>query len=74
MNVFTDNSKLIRINKSIASSHLNLIPSLIALHALTGYNSVFMVFGIGKSKILKAVSKIPPRYLGDVDENSEDLM
>ena len=51
MNVFTDNNKLTSINKSIALSHHNLTPSLIALHALSGYNSVPMMFAIGKSKI-----------------------
>ena len=73
-NVFTDNNKLIRVNKSITSFYHNVTPSLIALHALSGYNSVPMMFGICKSKILKAVSKIPLRYVGDVDDNLEDLM
>ena len=50
MNVFTDDNKLISINKSIASSHHNVTPSLIVLHAFTGYNSAPMMFGIGKSK------------------------
>ena len=50
MNVFTDDNKLISINKSIASPHHNVTPSLIALHALSRYNSVPMMFGIGKSK------------------------
>ena len=67
MNAFTDANKLISINKSIAPSHHNVTPSLIALHALSGYNSVTMMFGIGKSKTLRAVSKIPLRYVGDVD-------
>ena len=33
-----------------------------------------MVFGVGKSKTLKAVSKIPLRYVGDPDANLEDVM
>ena len=67
IDVFTDANKLISINKSIASSHHNVTPSLITLHALSGYNSVTMIFGIGKSKTLKAMRKIPLRYIGDVD-------
>ena len=59
MDVFTDANKLISINKSIASSHHNMTLSLIALHALSGYNSVTMMFGTSKSKTLKAVTKIP---------------
>ena len=73
-NVFTDNNKLISVNKSITSFYHNVTPSLIALHALSVYNSVPMMFGICKSKNLKAVNKIPLRYIGDVDDNLEDLM
>ena len=50
MNVFTDDNKLVSINKSITLSHHNVTPLLIALHAFSGYNSVPMMFGIGKSK------------------------
>ena len=71
MHVVSDNNKITSINKSIASSHHNATPSLIALHASSGYKSVPMMFSIGKSKIL-----LPkyPRYIGDVDDNLEDLM
>ena len=48
MNAFTDDNKLISINKWIASSHHNENLSLIALHALSGYNSAPMMFGIGQ--------------------------
>ena len=33
-----------------------------------------MMFGIGKSKTLKAGRKIPLRYVGDVDANSKEVM
>ena len=72
--VFTDVNKLISINNSIVSSHQNVTLSLIDLHALSGYNSVTMMFHIGKSKTLKAVSKITLRYVGDVDANLVDVM
>ena len=74
MDVFTDNNKLISINKLIASSHHNMTPTMIALHALSDYNFVPMMFSIGKSKTLKAVSNIPLRYIGDVIANLEDVM
>ena len=51
MNVFTNDNKLISINKWIAVSHHHVKPSLIALRALSGDNSVSMMFGISKSKI-----------------------
>ena len=71
MDTFTDDNKLISINKSVAANE-NMIPSLIALHALSGYDSAPMIFGKGKSQALKAVSKVPLRYTGDVDTNLED--
>ena len=74
MNIFTGDKKLISINKSIASSHHDLTPSLIALHGLSGYSSVPVMFGIGKLKTLKAGSKIPLRYVRDVDANLEDVV
>ena len=51
MNVLTNDNKLISINKWIAVSHHHVKPSLTALRALSGYNSVSMMFGISKSKI-----------------------
>ena len=33
-----------------------------------------MMFGTGKSKTLKAFSKIPLKYARDVDANFEDVM
>ena len=46
MDVSTVDNKRKSINKSIASFHHNVTRSLIALHALPGYNSVPMMFGI----------------------------
>ena len=55
-------------------THHNVTPSLIALHALPGCNSVTMIFSIGKSETLKPVSRILLWYAGDVDANLEDVM
>ena len=33
-----------------------------------------MMFGIDKTKSLKAISKVPLRYFGNVDANLEDVM
>ena len=52
MDVLTDNNKLISIKKLNASSHHTVTPSLFALHTLSGYYSVPMMFGIGKPKTL----------------------
>ena len=50
INVFTDNKKLISINKLVGLSPHNVTPSLIVLHVFSGYKSVPMMFGTGKSK------------------------
>ena len=60
MDAFKDDGKLISINKSIAANG-NVIPSLVALHALPGCNFMPMMFGLDKLKALKAVSKLPLR-------------
>ena len=73
MDAFTDDKNLISINKSIAANE-NMIQSSSALHALSGCDSVPIMFGIGKSKALKAVSKVPLRYIGNVDAKLEDVM
>ena len=52
MDIFTDNNKLISIKKLNASCHHTVAPSLVALRTLSCYNSVPMMFGIGKSKTL----------------------
>ena len=54
METFIDNSKLININKSVEYNK-DIVPSLVALHALTGCDSVPMMFGIGKAKGFKAL-------------------
>ena len=56
METFIDNSKLININKSVECNK-DIVPSLVALHALTGCDSVPMMFGIGKAKGLKVLKE-----------------
>ena len=74
MDVFTDDNKLKIINRLVTSSHHNVTLSSIALHALSGYNSVSLMIGIAKLKTLKAVIEMPLRYVGYVDANLEDVM
>ena len=69
MNVFTDNNKLISINKSFALSHIiDCSTRIIWLQSCTQYvwNS--------QIKDLKAGSKIPLMYFGDVYVKLEDVM
>ena len=73
MDTFTDNNKLISINKSVKNNE-NVIPSLIALHALSGCDTVPMMFGIGKAKALKATRKVPLQHIGDLNAEIEDVI
>ena len=69
MNVFTDNNKLISINKSFALSHIiDCSTRIIWLQFCTQYvwNS--------QIKDLKAGSKIPLMYFGDVYVKLEDVI
>jgi len=63
-----DRDKLIGINKTV-ETHKGVIPSLIGLHALSGCDTVPMMFGIGKSKALKAVNEVPLNFIGNKDSD-----
>ena len=62
METFTDESKIISINRSVECNR-DIIPSLVALHALTGCDSVPMMFGIGKARGLKALKGNPLQFI-----------
>ena len=68
-----DRDKLISINKTVEAQK-GVIPSLIGLHALSGCDTVPMMFGIGKSKALKAVNEVPLNFIGNKDADMGDKM
>ena len=72
MDALADDGKLISTNKSVAANR-KVIPSLIALHALYGCDLVSM-FCIGKLKPMKAVNKVPLKYLRNVNANLEEVI
>ena len=72
MDALADDGKLISTNKSVAANR-KVIPSLIALHALYGCDLVSM-FRIGKLKPMKAVNKVPLKYLRNVNANLEEVI
>ena len=73
MDTFTEDNKLININKSVHNNK-ETIPSLIAMHALSGCDSVPMMFGIGKAKALKALKNVPLKSIGDINADLEEVM
>ena len=73
METFIDNSKLTKINKSVEYNK-EIVPSLVAFHALTGCDSVPMMFGIGKAKGLKALKETPLKFIGRKSSAMKDVM
>ena len=73
MDSFSKDTNMISINKTVENS-IELISSLSALLALSGCDSLPMMFGIGKVKSLKATNEVPLKYLGDKDASIDDVI
>ena len=74
MDTFSDGKdKLISITNTVEAHKLEM-KSLIGLHALSGCDTVPMMFGIGKAKALKAVKDAPLSLLGEKDVDIEKVM
>ena len=72
---FPFTKKVIDINetvKHIKKTHKGIMPNLLALHALTGCDSVSRLYGIGKRKALKVGSGIKLTSLGDINATLEN--
>ena len=72
MDPFSGGSKLISIKKSVNAKQ-HIMPSLGALHAISGCDTVPMMSGIGKVKSLRAVEKVPLVHIGEVNAELEEL-
>ena len=72
-NPFSGGSKLIIIKKSVNAKQ-HIMPSLVALHAISGCDTVPMMFGIGKVKSLKVVKKVPLVHIGEVNAELEEVI
>ena len=73
MDPFSGGSKLISIKKSVNAKQ-HIMPSLVALHAIPGCDTVPMMFGIGKIKSLKVVEKVPLVHIGEVNAELEEVI
>ena len=58
MEGFSEEKSLISIKQTV-HHHRDLIPSLLSTHALSGCDTVPMMFGIGKKKAMGASRKSP---------------
>ena len=73
MDPFSGGSKLISIKKSVNAKQ-HIMPSLVALHAISGCDTVPIMFGIGKVKSLKVVEKVPLVHIGEVNAELEEVI
>ena len=73
MEMFTESKTVIDINKSVELHH-PIVPSLIAMHALTGCDSVPMLYGIGKNKGLQIIKSMELKHLGNIDSMMGDVL
>ena len=73
MDPFSGGSKLISIKRSVNAKQ-HIMPSLVALHAISGCDTIPMMFGIGKVKSLKVVEKVPLVHTGEVNAEVEEVI
>ena len=52
----------------------SIVPSLTALHAISGCDSVPRMFGIGKAKALSVTRKKPLMFIGKLEASKEDVI
>ena len=70
---FHTDKNIISIRKSVEKND-SLISSLLSAHALTGCDTVPMMFGVGKGKMIKVLQRFPLTYLGNVDATEHDYI
>ena len=69
MQGFKEGKNVISIKESV-KKHIDIIPQIMSLHAMTGCDSVPMMYGVGKKKALSIIRKSPLLHLGE--ETAED--
>ena len=70
---FSEGKSIISIKDSV-KTHNQLIPDLLSVHALTGCDSVSMMYGIGKKKAINVAKKSILSYLGQLAANEEKYL
>ena len=70
---FNNGKSLISVKKTV-ETHSELIPSLIALHSLSGCDTVPMMFGVGKVKAVTAAMKCPLQSFCKEDSRISDVI
>ena len=73
MEDFKDTNKIIDIGK-IVKKHTDIMPSITAVHAISGCYSVPGLFNIGKRKALSKVRNMPLRFTGKIESQKNDVL
>ena len=73
MDGFQSGKTIISIKDSV-EKHKDTIGQMLSLHALTGCDSVPMMFGVGKKKALSVIKRIPILTLGDEIAGEDDCV
>ena len=73
MQSFNFDKKITCINETVHDNS-TLIPSLISVHAISGCDSVPMMFGIGKTKALDVLKSFPLECIGRKDAPIEHVL
>ena len=59
--------------KDSDKKYIDIIPQIMSMHAMTGCNSVPMMYGVGKKKALRIIKKSPLLHLGDQTADEDDF-
>ena len=73
MDDFKDTNKIIDIGKTV-KKHTDIMPSITAVHAISGCDSVPGIFNIGKRKALSKVRNMPLRLIGKIESQKNDVL
>ena len=73
MEDFKDTNKIIDIGKTV-KKHTDIMPSITAVHAISGCDSVPGLFNIGKRKALSKVRNMPLRFIGKIESQKNDVL
>ena len=73
MEGFKEGKNVISIKDSV-KKHIDIIPQIMYMHTLTGCDSVPMMYGVGKKKVLSIMKKSPFSHLGEQTANENDFI
>ena len=73
MEGFKEGKNVISIKYSV-KKHIDIIPQIMSMYAMTGCDSVPVMYGVGKEKSLSIIKKSPLQHLDDQTANLDDFI